>query len=225
MGENTQRRRAHRQARGLRRQAEILDAAGQVFAEVGYDKATTNAIAASAAISPGVLYQFFPNKEAIAQALAARSIEELLAIYDIAFSPEAARMPLRVLLDHIIDPLVAFSRANPGFLALLVGSQISPQLTMTLHEMYEEVLKRFEALIAARAPDIEPEQRRLIATVSQKIFLALLPLAVGPEARQSNRIVDEMKAVFLGYLEPLIGLHGMGGTPSAGTIPHGSEGG
>ncbi len=98
------------------------------FAEVGYEKATTNAIAASAAISPGVLYQFFPNKEAIAQALAARSIEELLAIYDITFSLEAAKLPLGVLLEHIIDPLVAFSRANPGFLALLVGSQISPQL-------------------------------------------------------------------------------------------------
>ncbi|WP_207943797.1 helix-turn-helix domain-containing protein, partial [Actinomadura sp. KC345] len=34
--------------------------------------ATTNRIAAAAGISPGSLYQFFPNKEAIAEALADR---------------------------------------------------------------------------------------------------------------------------------------------------------
>jgi len=209
MGENTERRRARRQARGLRRQEAILDAAAQVFVELGYDKATTNMIAARAAVSPGSLYQFFPHKEAIAQALVARTIEQLLIIYDTAFSLEAASLPLHALLDHIIDPLVAFNRANPGFLALFVGSQISPQLAIAFQDLHAEVLRRFEALIAARAPSIEPERRRLIATVSHKIFLALLPLAVGQDVKQSNTIVGEMKAVLLGYLEPMIGLHGM----------------
>ncbi|MFL5706736.1 MAG: TetR/AcrR family transcriptional regulator [Ktedonobacteraceae bacterium] len=208
MGENTERRRARRQDRGLRRQAELLDAAAQVFVEVGYDKATTNAIAARAQISPGSLYQFFPNKEAIAQALAARSIEQLLVIYDTAFSLEAATLPLETLLDHIIDPLVSFNRANPGLLALLVASQVSPELAMAFRNLHEEVLKRFELLIAARTPSIPPEQRRLIATVSHRIFLALLPLAVGPDARQSNALIAEMKAVLCRYLEPLIGLTG-----------------
>jgi len=49
-----------------------LKPAQTVFAEMGYDEATTNHIAAQAAISPGSLYQFFSNKEEIAQALAAR---------------------------------------------------------------------------------------------------------------------------------------------------------
>lgn len=215
MGENTERRRARRQVRGLRRQEAILDAAAQVFVEVGYDKATTNMIAACAAISPGSLYQFFPNKEAIAQALVSRSIEQLLIIYDTAFSLDAATLPLYALLDHSIDPLVAFNRANRGFLALFVGSQISPQLAMAFQGLHAEVLRRFEALIAARAPLIQPEQRRLIATVSHKIFLALLPLAVESDARQSNTIVREMKAALGGYLEPLIGSHGMVGDPGS----------
>src|SRR5258707_5795593 len=68
MGENQERRQARRQKRGVLRVEEILHAAGALFAEVGYDKVTTNLIAARAGISRGSLYQFFPDKEAIAQA-------------------------------------------------------------------------------------------------------------------------------------------------------------
>jgi AcrR family transcriptional regulator len=75
-----------RQERGKRRIAAILDVAAEVFADVGYDAATTNAIAARAEISPGSLYQFFPNKEAIAEALAARYVAELQATHNAALS-------------------------------------------------------------------------------------------------------------------------------------------
>ena len=44
----------------------------RVIAKVGYSRATTNAIAAEAGISPGSLYQFFDDKEQIAQALEMR---------------------------------------------------------------------------------------------------------------------------------------------------------
>src|SRR4051812_43963566 len=66
-----------RQPRGERRIDQILLAAGVVFARVGYERATTNAIAAEAGISPGSLYQFFPNKEAIAGALETRYAEQM----------------------------------------------------------------------------------------------------------------------------------------------------
>jgi AcrR family transcriptional regulator len=58
-----------RQVRGQQRMELVLDVAAQVFAEVGFEAATTNAIAARAGMSPGSPYQFFPNKDAIAKAL------------------------------------------------------------------------------------------------------------------------------------------------------------
>jgi AcrR family transcriptional regulator len=62
-----------RQARGQRRIDQLLDVAARVFAEVGFEAATTNGIAARAGVSPGSLYQFFPNKDAMAEALATAS--------------------------------------------------------------------------------------------------------------------------------------------------------
>lgn len=61
-----------RQARGERRIAQLLDAAASVFCTSGYTAASTNAIAREAGVSPGTLYQFFPNKEAIAVELGGR---------------------------------------------------------------------------------------------------------------------------------------------------------
>jgi len=82
-----------RRARGLQRIASILDAAEVVFARMGYEEATTNHIAAQAEISPGSLYQFFSNKEEIAQALASRYTEELQQAYDTIFRSRRQRCP------------------------------------------------------------------------------------------------------------------------------------
>src|SRR5216684_3188175 len=106
-----------RRARGLQRIASILDAAETVFAEMGYDEATTNHVAAQAGISPGSLYQFFSNKEEMAQALVVRYTEELESLYGSVFSAE--NVSFSIWLDQVIDPLLAFHFAHPAFHTLL----------------------------------------------------------------------------------------------------------
>ncbi len=54
----------------------ILSAAAQVFEDFGYAAGTTNRIAERAGVSVGTLYQYFPNKEAVAVALLERHINE-----------------------------------------------------------------------------------------------------------------------------------------------------
>lgn len=64
----------------------IFEATLRLLEKGGLDALTTNAIAASAGVSIGTLYQFFPNKEAIVQALADRESagmsERVLAVMD-----------------------------------------------------------------------------------------------------------------------------------------------
>jgi len=47
----------------------ILEAAAQVFADLGYARATTNKIAQRAGVSVGSLYQYFPNKDSLIASL------------------------------------------------------------------------------------------------------------------------------------------------------------
>ena len=203
-GENEARRGARRQARGLRRMDDILDAAAALFAEVGYDAATANAIAARLRMSPGSLYQFFPNKEAIARALEARYTGRLRAAYDATLSAGLAESPLSLLLDRLLDPLVSL-KEDAGFLALYAGSSAPTRLDGPARELRAEAIGRLGAIVAARAPGMGQDQRERIGLVGGHMIQSLLPLTAGPDAAQNRRMVEEMKAALRRYLDPLVG--------------------
>ena len=204
MGENQARRHARRQQRGMLRVEEILQAAGVLFAERGYDKVTTNMIAARAGVSPGSLYQFFPNKEAIAQAFAADATEHLHRVYDTLLSSEVMILPLQVFVDTFVDAIIAFNRNYPGYLALELGSTLSSSLALVLAEFQQGLQTRLDALLAAYWPHSTPEQRQLPLLVSYRLFLALLPLVLQGAEEEQRAIVRELKAVLYRYWEPIV---------------------
>src|SRR5688572_20717588 len=68
-------RRTPRTADGEAIVESILDAAERLIAQQGLDRMTTNAVARLAGVSVGPLYQYFPNKAAIADAAYRRSDE------------------------------------------------------------------------------------------------------------------------------------------------------
>ncbi len=204
MGENQARRQARRQQRGMLRVEEILQAAGVLFAERGYDKVTTNMIAARAGVSPGSLYQFFPNKEAIAQAFAADATEHLHRVYDTLLSSEVMILPLQVFVDTFVDAIIAFNRNYPGYLALELGSTLSSSLALVLAEFQQGLQTRLDALLAAYWQHSTPEQRELLLLVSYRLFLALLPLVLQGAEEEQRAIVRELKAVLYRYWEPIV---------------------
>jgi AcrR family transcriptional regulator len=194
-----------RQARGEKRMAELLDAASEVFAAQGYAKASTNAIAAAAGASPGTLYQFFKNKEAIAEALMARYVERLRAAHGEAFNPSVAELPLEEMLDRIIDPVVAFDRANPGFYALLSDPQLSPELASAKKPAQKLMFEQLDKILGKRAPGLEPARRARTAEVAVHLFRGILPLIMDAADEELPALVAETKEVLFGYLSPRVG--------------------
>ena len=53
-----------------------MEAAARIFEEMGFEAATTNAIAKRAGVSVGSLYQYFPNKLALLDVLRERHFEK-----------------------------------------------------------------------------------------------------------------------------------------------------
>lgn len=104
-----------KQQRGRQRVEAILNAASDIFAEVGYDAATIIEIAARSDTSVGSLYQFFSNKEAILQAI----IERYVAAASVTFgSMEVESFPdmtLEQSIKAIMIPLKEFIRDNRDF--------------------------------------------------------------------------------------------------------------
>ncbi|MEE6259365.1 TetR/AcrR family transcriptional regulator [Plantactinospora sonchi] len=186
--------------------AEILDAAAGVFADVGYERATTNAIAAAAGISPGSLYQFFPNKEAITEALADRFVSQMRDAHENAFTGvNFARIGLDELLDRVVDPILRFNTANPGFKAIFARPDMPTGLTTAAQSIQAALLGRVEAILAARAPGQPAAERSRSARVAIQIFQAMVPLVVAADDAERPAVTVELKKVLRGYLEPIIG--------------------
>lgn len=115
----------------------ILDAAAVVLKDRGYDGASTNRIAAEAGISPGSLYQYFPNKDAILEALVAEYTEQLFDRVSRKLSELPHAAPAALLKDAIGAPVDALLE-RPEILRVISGQ-------LPGHSS-AEVLKPIEAL-------------------------------------------------------------------------------
>ncbi|MFF3649661.1 TetR family transcriptional regulator [Streptomyces sp. NPDC002181] len=192
-----------RQARGERRIAQLLEAAASVFCRTGYAAASTNAIAREAEVSPGTLYQFFPNKEAIAIHLGDELLRRARDMHGQAFLPENLDKPLPELLDAVLDPVIAFNCENPAFWALMHGSGI-PGITQEREELHSGLLERVQGVLRAFCPDGSPEELNRVSAMVLGVFKAALDLILASEGAERAAYVAELKTVLLRYLEPML---------------------
>ncbi len=193
-------RRRPTQERGRRRVDQILTAAAAEFARVGYSEATTNAIAARAGVPIGSLYQFFPHKRALLQALAQNHLTVIDEITATALASPTPRSPTEVV-SAVIDPVLSYCAATPGLAALLTGAAAASETTEITSELREALTARVAHLLSSTA--LTPERRLVAALVFVRILTALLPDAVDAEGAINVAVATELKAALSAYLTTL----------------------
>ena len=193
---------------------QILEVAADLFAEAGYSATSTNAIAARAGISSGSLYQYFPNKEAIARALSQRYAAALAAAHDQAFAIPQPDEPLAALVDRIVDPVISFLLANPAFKRMMGGADAPPALLEATVPLTSAVASRTQQMLAARLPPRPLDQLQIEALTAVHLFQGLVPMITSvPEGRRRAAIV-QTKLAMTAYLERLTG-EGLAGKPGS----------
>ena len=160
-----------------------------------------SAVARQAGSSIGSLYQFFPNKASITEALRnryAREYDEMCA----ALEAKAGTLNLRGLVEHLMNLNVAFVESHPAFGALLDAphhSRISSALRSRLRE-------RFARFFLARKPRMPKEKARQIAVVTLHLLKGLNQIYAGTPGARKRQFVAEFKTVLTGYLGTRMGL-------------------
>ncbi|MGA5898043.1 TetR family transcriptional regulator [Streptomyces venetus] len=195
-----------RQARGERRIAQLLEAAATVFSTTGYTAASTNAIAREAGVSPGTLYQFFPNKEAIAIELGSRLLHEMRESYDEVLTPlDPTITPLEEAVTAAVDRFIEFSCRYPAFFALMHGPDIPGRIAEEHEALHTTLVTRVETILTPFAPGTPAATITRTARMCVGIYKAGLELIMIHEGAEREAYIQELKDVLLRYLRPLAG--------------------
>jgi AcrR family transcriptional regulator len=207
-----------RQARGERRIAQLLEAAANVFCTTGYTAASANAIAREAGVSPGTLYQFFPNKEAIAIELGDRLMREMREAYGEALAPVDPATPLEEAVGAAVDRFIAFNCEHPVFFALMHGPDVPGRIAEDHDALHATLLSRVEGLLATLLPDTPATGITRVAHVVLGMYMAGLELVLAHEGAERDAYIQELKNVLIRYLDPMVGDR-LGRSPSWTNTP------
>ena len=177
------------QRRSALRVERMLDAAAELLDEGGPEGLSTSAIAARAGVSVGSLYQFFPDKAAVAEALARRSFDRFsqhLRAVD--------RASWEAVVDQVIDTYVEFSRTEPGFLVLSFGGPVGQQHMLDPQDDNNAVVAK--ALAELVQVDLPLDVLRLAVEIGD----AVLALAFRRSRDGDPELVEEAKTAVKAYL-------------------------
>ena len=150
-------RRSPQQDRARQTQGRLLDVAGELLADVGIERISTNMIAARAGVSPPALYRYFDDKYAVLEALGRRLMARQNAVLE-AWIARHAPAGIVAMADHIGDLLTenaAVTRAEPGAVWILRALHASPQLVHVRLESHRHVTDRLTAACTPHLPGID----------------------------------------------------------------------
>lgn len=188
-----------KQARSLERVKRILDMAEVMFIEHGYTTTTTKEIAAAAEVPIGSLYQFFPDKEAILQALAERYSDLLDKRLKGFNTLEVNQIPLTDYVKRLVESIEQFFIEYPGYYAIFM------EIKVVMPEMDEvgdaQLIKTTASLLSRRNESLNAEDYHAISFVMVKAMGNLMWISSGQERRFRQRLVKETQRLTLNYLQ------------------------
>jgi len=189
--------RVPRLGRGHARVSALIAAAAAVFVRRGYEGATMTEIAAQAGASIGSLYQFFPTKPLIAEAL---HVQELAALSGAIEGLSGAVPPgasLAEVAGLLFDGLVGFLSDHPAFLVMAERRDIDP---VRKAKTRSAMLGQIGALLAAASPPPDDARQQAVSVLLLTLMKAAVSLqAAEGEMPDAPKLVAELRTMAVAH--------------------------
>ncbi len=172
------------QSRARETHKALLQAAGAVFSEKGFDNAQTPDIAAVAGVSVGTFYRYFADKrqafiELIEKYLSDSFGSVMVNLTAEAFSDSKTPQDRRATVNHVIEVLFNNTEMNPRlhrvFLALSLRDPEVEQIRIDFEERSREILASLIEQVTTRERIPDPAAAaEVIQVAAQEIALATI---------------------------------------------------
>lgn len=192
-------RRVPVQGRSVARVQRMLDACAALVDEVGYEGLTTTLLAERAGVAIGSVYQFFPDKRAVVQALTQRHLETYLQrLVDRLTSAELADWweGVGVAFDEYID----MHRTIPGFRTLHLGDVVEAHLLDEERDNNTVIAAQIAEILVARFDLADSDQLRFGLAIAVEAGDALVRLAFLRSPDGDEQVLAQIKELIRDYL-------------------------
>jgi AcrR family transcriptional regulator len=203
-------RREPKQKRAKERVEKILNAAAEVFDQVGYAQATTHLIAAQAETAVGTLYQFFPDKAAVFRAMEQRHIENVRQFWNSLDDFDVTKISLRELIHSLaLATLRLFE--SPVSRVIFIQFFVARDAFQTIDEgMTAEAIAVMAKILKRRNPKLEDAQCSLLGEVCVLSSNALTLRALQATPPYQEQLHQQVEDLLVAYLEPYVGDRAIG---------------
>jgi AcrR family transcriptional regulator len=192
--------RAPKRERGKQRVAALLDAGAALFAERGYDATTMTAIAERAGAAIGSLYQFFPSKEAVAEALFDRFAERAASSFA-RVEERAPGLSPAELADLMIGHKLGLRSDREAAEAAL--SSAIAGIVERRKPLGDAVRARIAVLLRSMNSTLTKDEAAAASVMIGQI-LRMVPALAANEEESGLPLVDEARTLLALYIERVV---------------------
>jgi AcrR family transcriptional regulator len=185
--------------RGKQRVAALIDAGAELFAAKGYEATTMTEIASRAGAAIGSLYQFFPSKEALAEALFNRFAERAAA----AFAQVEARAPgcsASELADLLID--YKLRQGTDRDAAIVLMSSVAG-IVERRKPLGDALRGRIATILSAGNPALGQDEAAAVAIIVNQV-MKMIPALASTENERSAALIGEARKLLALYLNEVL---------------------
>ena len=182
----------------------LLDAAAATLSERGLEDTTTNHIAEKASVSIGSLYQYFPDKEALLEALMGRISEDIANTFrDHATKLGYVEFDLKTVSNYLILYGINAIRNDPLALEIMKSWNGLP-LEKLLDPLEKFFLSMAQPYFLKNYRDypIENLESKLYVLINSTLFTAIRYLNQQDSVISEEEIVHTLTDMIVGLLEP-----------------------
>ena len=196
-------RKRPRQERSRATTDALLTATARLLVKVGFDRASTNRIAAEAGVSVGTLYQYFPSKEALVAAVIERHMDEMLAVLEGSME-RLAGASMETVVRELVGVMVRAHAVDPMLHRVLVEQIPRVGRMDRVHDVERRFLAVAKLWLEAHAHEVRPKDLELAAFIAMTAVEAITHAAVihHPErtASRAEELIEETTELVVRYL-------------------------
>jgi AcrR family transcriptional regulator len=192
-------RKEPQQARSRATTEAILQAAAHILGHRGWEGLTTNGVAEMAGVSIGSLYQYFPHKLALVEAVRRRHFDDVLTILRLAAD---GQLPRARRIEALVDGMISVHSRYPTAHRVLLEETPRAAEAGTLHDRFAARLhQRYEAIVRMNARGASAANRGVAARVLAAAVAGVVHDAASRGTLQFGQLRLELLRLVDSYLQ------------------------